>query len=229
MGILYNIVTIQNFANDARTEAALDAEGADDWSLVLANFKPNSQTGKPTSTLIFKKSLITSSSSSTSSSTSVSSSSNSDAPFMGTGWPYLPDEIEVTIGSRWVGNIFFSEDDVIRLKRVGPCSFNDICYTEDGTQTPNRTTNRLKIRISQTYMYWTPARVINTIYDTWTTSAGYAAHNLTTYDFKAWWDTSPSLTAYFKPSYFDVTTTSGFAPAMQYQGEIFKTFTFIDN
>jgi hypothetical protein len=55
MAIEYKIITIQNFANDTATEATLNAEGADDWDLVLANFKPNEATGKTTATLTFQK------------------------------------------------------------------------------------------------------------------------------------------------------------------------------
>lgn len=54
MAIQYEIVTIENFADNAETEAALNAEGASDWDLVQAIFsiKEDSST---TATCIFKK------------------------------------------------------------------------------------------------------------------------------------------------------------------------------
>jgi hypothetical protein len=55
MAIEYKIVTIQNYADDTATEAALNAEGANDWDLVLADFKPNETTGKSTATFTFQK------------------------------------------------------------------------------------------------------------------------------------------------------------------------------
>lgn len=55
MAISYKIVTIENFADDAATEAALNAEGANDWDLVLATFQPDEESGKSTATLTFKK------------------------------------------------------------------------------------------------------------------------------------------------------------------------------
>ena len=55
MAIEYKIITIQNYADDAATEAVLNAEGANDWDLVWADFRPNEATGKSTATLTFKK------------------------------------------------------------------------------------------------------------------------------------------------------------------------------
>ncbi len=40
MAIDYQIVTIENFKDDAASEAALNAEGANDWDLVQAEFSP---------------------------------------------------------------------------------------------------------------------------------------------------------------------------------------------
>lgn len=54
MAIDYKIITIQNFKDDAATEAALNAEGANDWELVQSNFSPNIE-GKSVATCIFKK------------------------------------------------------------------------------------------------------------------------------------------------------------------------------
>lgn len=54
MAISYKIVTIEDFKDDAPTEAALNAEGAADWELVQANFSPNIE-GKSIATCIFKK------------------------------------------------------------------------------------------------------------------------------------------------------------------------------
>lgn len=55
MAIEYNIVTIEEFADDAASEAALNAEGANDWNLITASFQPEEATGKSTATLTFKK------------------------------------------------------------------------------------------------------------------------------------------------------------------------------
>jgi hypothetical protein len=55
MAISYKIVTVEDFADDAATEALLNAEGADDWDLVMAHFQPNEETGKSTAILTFKK------------------------------------------------------------------------------------------------------------------------------------------------------------------------------
>ena len=41
MAIEYKIVTIENYADDAATEAALNAEGAGDWNTDIKNSKPN--------------------------------------------------------------------------------------------------------------------------------------------------------------------------------------------
>ena len=54
----------------------------------------------------------------------------------------LPDNIEIVIGSGWTGKVFFSEDDVIILKRVGA---NAGRFSEDGTNTPDSSTNRMRV------------------------------------------------------------------------------------
>lgn len=54
MAIEYQIVTIENFADDAETEAALNAEGASDWDLVQTVFSTQ-QDSSTTATCIFKK------------------------------------------------------------------------------------------------------------------------------------------------------------------------------
>ena len=54
MAISYKIVTIEDFKDDAETEAALNAEGAVDWELIQAVFSPNIE-GKAVATCIFKK------------------------------------------------------------------------------------------------------------------------------------------------------------------------------
>jgi hypothetical protein len=152
---------------------------------------------------------------------------------MGAGWPYLPDEIEVVIGNRWnESNIYFVENDVIRLKRAGEDT-SEISYTEDGTLVANNTTNRLKMRIGDknpTSIWWylTPAKEDGTG-ASWYESAIYAGVPINPYDFKAFWDTDPYFSEHVIPSYFDVTTTSGFTPYLYYQDEIFKSITFIDN
>jgi hypothetical protein len=168
-----------------------------------------------------------SSMSSSSSSSAESSSSNSDAPFMGTGWPYAPDYIEVTIGTRWLfANVDFVEDEVLTLKRVGEEGGNAIVYTESGESLAHPITNRLKIKIRESgptklWFYWSVAGGgLN-----WSTAAYNALYNVP-YDFKAFWDTSPSFNSYADSDYFDVTTESSFTPLLKYQGEIFKTMTF---
>jgi len=181
----------------------------------------------------YSSSSSSSSSSSTSSSSSSSSSSNSDAPFMGTGWPYLPDRMEVTIGSRWIfANVSFVEDEVLTLKRVGEEGGDSIVYTESGESVAHPVTNRLKFRIdasgppsvaTKLWVYWSPER--GGIF--WTTGAYAAMYNVP-YDFKTWFDSSPSFNTYADSDYFDVTTESSFSPYLYYKGEIFKTMTFID-
>ena len=54
MAIDYKIITIEDFRDDAETEALLNAEGANDWELVQANFSPNIE-GRAVATCIFKK------------------------------------------------------------------------------------------------------------------------------------------------------------------------------
>jgi len=54
MAIQYKIVTIEDFADDVDTEAALNTEGADDWDLVQAVFSTQ-QDSSTTATCIFKK------------------------------------------------------------------------------------------------------------------------------------------------------------------------------
>lgn len=54
MAISYKIVTIEDFADDAQTEATLNAEGANDWELVQAEFSTQ-QDSSSTATCIFKK------------------------------------------------------------------------------------------------------------------------------------------------------------------------------
>ena len=54
MTIEYKIVTIENFADDADTEAALNAEGASDWELVQIDYRTE-QDSSQTATCVFKK------------------------------------------------------------------------------------------------------------------------------------------------------------------------------
>jgi len=54
MAISYRIVTIEDFKDDAETEAALNAEGSIDWELVQVNFSPKVE-GRTIATCIFKK------------------------------------------------------------------------------------------------------------------------------------------------------------------------------
>lgn len=54
MAIDYKLVTIEDFKDDAITEALLNAEGANDWELVQALFTSNIE-GRSIATCIFKK------------------------------------------------------------------------------------------------------------------------------------------------------------------------------
>ena len=54
MATQYKIVTIEDFADDADTEAALNTEGADDWDLVQVDYSTQ-QDSSQTATCIFKK------------------------------------------------------------------------------------------------------------------------------------------------------------------------------
>jgi len=53
----------------------------------------------------------------------------------------FPDNIQVTLGSRWSGNVGLDPGDTVILQRVGATSQ----WSEDGTTTGNRTTNRILI------------------------------------------------------------------------------------
>jgi hypothetical protein len=152
---------------------------------------------------------------------------------MGAGWPYLPDEIEVTIGSRWIfANVYFVEDEVLTLKRHGACEGDSICYSEDGTDIGSDSTNRLRIRIdpsnpTKVWLYWSPIRTSPS--HVFETGAYVGLTGLNPYDFKVFWDTNPSFNNYADSDYFDVTQESSFTPLLKYQGEIFKSMTFINN
>jgi hypothetical protein len=54
MAIVYEIVTIEDFKDDAASEAALNAEGASDWELVQVNYSAQVDS-TVTATCIFKK------------------------------------------------------------------------------------------------------------------------------------------------------------------------------
>ena len=249
MAILYNIVTIENYADNAATEAALNTEGADDWDLVLANFKPNPQTGKPNSTIIFKRTTITSSSSSStsssssssssslsSSSSSISSSSQSEVVWLGSGWPNAPDTMQVVIGSRWNAKpaVAFIEDDVIILQRVSTTP-GYVRFSEDGTTIYNWKTNRLMFSIAAGTVFAktgisvridVSARTYNDAFSVFS-SAVFFPVQYYPYNFKDAFNNSKTFTSYADTDYVDVSTSSGFTPVFQYVGELFKSMTFI--
>jgi hypothetical protein len=172
-----------------------------------------------------------SSSSRSSSSTSKSSSSFSEVTWVGTGWPYPPDQIEVTIGSRWIdANVPFAEDDVIRLIRVTPVSSSEISkvnFTETGETTASLT-NRLNIfvRPNQKLQVLNAKPSYGNYY--WS-NAVYFEHGYSPYDFAQAFDNNVTFTEQAWTAYMDVTQQTGFSPAMEYNGEVFKTFTFINN
>ena len=51
---IYKIETIEDYADDEATEAALNAEGQDGWDVVDITYSPNKK-GKSTATIIFEK------------------------------------------------------------------------------------------------------------------------------------------------------------------------------
>ena len=55
MAIAYNVVTIDDFDDDAATIALLDAQGVNDWDLIEVLLSPDEETGKSTALCIFKK------------------------------------------------------------------------------------------------------------------------------------------------------------------------------
>jgi len=55
--INYKIVTIENYDDDAATEAALNVDGADGWELVEINYVPK-KNGKSTATVLYKKEVL---------------------------------------------------------------------------------------------------------------------------------------------------------------------------
>jgi len=54
MADIYKIETIEDYADDAATEAALNAEGQDGWDVVDITYTPK-KNGKSTATIIFKR------------------------------------------------------------------------------------------------------------------------------------------------------------------------------
>jgi hypothetical protein len=150
---------------------------------------------------------------------------------MGTGWPYPPDQIEVTIGSRWIdANVPFAEDDVIRLTRRTPLSTsvnNKANFTETGETTASLT-NRLSIyvRPNQKLQVLNAKPSYGTYY--WSNDV-YFEHGYSPYDFAQAFDNNVTFTEQAWTVYMDVTQQTGFSPAMEYNGEVFKTFTFINN
>lgn len=231
MAFSYKIVTIEDYADDAPTEAALNAEGANDWDLIGATYQPNEATGKSTATLTFDKSLSSSSSSKSSSSSSSlssslsSSSSFSDFTFMGDGWPYPPNQIEVTIGSGWIeADVDFVEDEIITLLRAdGPYKPDGAIYSEDGTTVGNDTTNRLIV----TYRETQDEIQIDAMYHGSMDPALGIPYTNWPYDFAQAFDNSfifNAATAVASPGYMFTSNT-----AANYNGAVFKTFTFVDN
>jgi hypothetical protein len=238
--IVYKLELIENFDDDAATEAALNVDGINGWQLAEITHQPNAL-GKSTATVLYKKSSSSSSVSSSSSSSSsslstsstslsTSSSSFSDYTLMGTGWPYQPDEIEVTIGSRWrFENVHFVEDEVIRLKRA-PNTAAAAFYSEDGSDTFNSSTNRLRLRVGRLGPTGATAGVL---IDAQAGTGGFAAccsfQYSNPYNFAEAFDNSYAFTSFVATTYFDTTVTSSVSPSMEWNGDVFKTFTFIDN
>jgi hypothetical protein len=140
--------------------------------------------------------------------------------------------MEVTIGSRWrESNVHFVEDEVIRLKRA-PNSSNAANYSEDGTTIFNSSTNRLNLRIGRVGAEGATndARI--------GPQAGLGGFNACAtfdyshpYNFAEAFNNSYAFTAYVSYSYFDITETGGksISPSMEWNGDVFKTFTFVDN
>lgn len=57
-------------------------------------------------------------------------------------------DIQVVLGSKWTGVIGLNPNDVIVLKKVPAITV----WTENGTNTPNTSTNRLRLALSSSYM-----------------------------------------------------------------------------
>ena len=56
----------------------------------------------------------------------------------------FPGTIVVILGTAWDGNLGLSENDMVTLTKVSS-SPGQVIYTEDGTDTPNQSTNRIKV------------------------------------------------------------------------------------
>jgi hypothetical protein len=54
---VYKIETIENYDDDAATQAVLNAEGANGWDLMSITHKPNASTGKTTATVIYMRTI----------------------------------------------------------------------------------------------------------------------------------------------------------------------------
>jgi len=151
---------------------------------------------------------------------------------MGTGWPFPPDQIEVTIGSFWrFANVPFVEDEVVRLIRA-PDVGTHAHYTEDGTNVANNATNRLMLSINRiggegaTVGVFIEGEVPNlstpSIFeDCFSFSYGNP------YNFAAAFDASHTFTSSIETTFFNTTLSTG--TTFYYKNAIFKTFTFIDN
>jgi hypothetical protein len=161
-----------------------------------------------------------SSSSESSSSTSTSSSSNSEATHM-SGWPFLPDTIQVVMGNAWQTDSGFEEDDVVILKRYPIVSGNWVYYSEDGTLAYSPT-NRLKWGNYPSAMNMA---VLNTASTKWTQaiSIGNDITNTTArgsvYTFKELYNKSWILNNGYNAQLITAATWNN----------VFKSMTIIDN
>jgi hypothetical protein len=153
-----------------------------------------------------------------------------EVAWLGTGWPHGSDQMEVTIGSRWKdATVPFAEDDVIRLTRA-PDTASTANYSEDGTLTANNSTNRLLFSVKGAY----PGVFVEMHVECVTTGGNNFAkanriksYNAWPYNFAQAFDANHSFTNNPYPAYMDVAGGYYIAPPMQYNGEVFKTMTFI--
>jgi len=166
--------------------------------------------------------------SSSASSSSKSSSSNSELHVLGSGWPFAPDQIQVIIGTRWNDeNVPFAEDEEIRLIRYTSAIPGWGTFSEDGTDIYDVLTNRLNMVISGDVM-------LRVATGSGTSAFGSAVrlHYVTQYEpynFRAIFEASFSFNFYAWQPYMDVNTHYYFSPSMNWNGEVFKSITFIDN
>jgi hypothetical protein len=129
----------------------------------------------------------------------------------------------VVIGTEWNdGGCPFAEDDVISMRRAPDTDGGvRINYTEDGTLSWSLT-NRLRMAITGgggTY--------VGMQLHVYASDAMETFRNYYPYNFKDFFNNDITWSRYAVLSFFDVSTTSYFSPAIYWKSGVFKSMTFI--